>query len=490
MKHIHSKSITQEEQPHLENQEYDLIIIGGGSAGFSASIQAGELNLKTIMINEGLNWGGTCVNVGCVPSKVLVRAGETVHNATYSKFPSIKNKGSEINSTQLFQEARDLVNQLQNQKYLEVIQDISNLTILDGRAKFVDPHRILVNDKLSVKGKNIFVATGSRTNIPNIEGIREIKYLTNETVFNLSEIPKSITFMGAGYISLELALAFRRLGSKVRILEYTDRVLRSQTKDITDELEKSLLSEGIELIPNRRVQKIITTPEGLLLDCKDSEGKKFQIIEEGELFVGTGRVGNTDSLGLESIGIEINKNGQIIVDEYLQTKQGDIYAIGDVNNTPSFVYTAAYEGKLAVNNAFGELNNIRSFDYTNLPWVVFTDPQVAGVGLDEDQAGKLGIDVDVSTIPVSYIPKSIVSNETIGFIKLIRNNADNTLAGARVIAKEGGEMIQLLSLFIKHKIPVQDIAQDLYPYLTFTEGIKLAALSFNKDIKKLSCCAS
>lgn len=468
--------------------QYDLIIIGGGSAAFSAAIKANDLGLSTLMVNGGLPMGGTCVNVGCVPSKNLIRAAETVYHASHSNFAGIRPLGAEIDFAQVIRDKKALVATLQQKKYLDVVSDFTHLTMLEGWAEFVDEKTIRVNGEQEYTGLKFFIATGATTNIPDIEGLEEVGYLTNISLFDLEDQPESITIMGAGYIGLEIAMAYNRLGTKVRIIEFTDRVLRSQAPDISEEIEDYMREEGIEILPNFRAIKFEKKNNQTIIHCKCPDGTVTQIVEEGHVVVATGTRANTSRLGLENIGMETAKQGHIHVNEKMETSHSRIFAVGDVTDTPSFVYTAAYEGKIAVENAF--TNADKKTDYSSLPWVVFTDPQIAGAGLDEQQAKAAEIPFEVSKLPLTEVPRSIAANDTRGFIKLIRNPETDKLIGARVVSPEGGELIQQLSMAIKYGITVQELGESMYPYLTLSEGIKLAAITFGKDITKLSCCAS
>lgn len=480
------------------NNQFDLIIIGGGSAAFSAAIKAESLGLTTLMVNGGLDFGGTCVNVGCVPSKNLIRAGETAYHATHSNFAGIQPKGVDIDFAQVIKDKKKLVATLQEKKYMDVVSDFENLTMLKGWATFIDKNTIEVrSEEVSpmgrFRGAKFLIATGATTNIPIIEGLNEIDYLTNVSLFDLEEKPDSLTIMGAGYIGLEIAMAYNRLGVKVRIIEFTDRVLRTQTPDISEALETQMRKEGIEILPNFRAVKFEKNGNETLIHCKCPDGSFTKIVEKGKVVIATGTKPNTDTLGLENIGLALTKSGHIAVNEKMETNLPHVYAAGDCTNTPAFVYTAAAEGKAAVEFAFsppleGEAG--RGLDYSSLPWVVFTDPQVAGAGLDEAQAEAQGIPFEVSKLELKDVPRAIAANDTRGFIKLIRNTETDKLIGARVVAPEGGELIQQLSMAIKYGITVKDLAESFYPYLTLGEGIKLTAITFGKDVAKLSCCAS
>lgn len=468
--------------------QFDLIIIGGGSAAFSAAIKANEIGLTTLMVNAGLDFGGTCVNVGCLPSKTLIRAAETAYHASHSNFAGIKPKGADIDFAQLIKDKKQLVKTLQQKKYMDVVSDFTNLQLLEGWAEFVDDKTILVNGKDKYSAIKFIIATGATTNVPDIEGLKDIGYLTNTSLFDLEEQPESITIMGAGYIGLEIAMAYNRLGTKVRIIEFTDRVLRTQTPDISEEIEMHMKNEGIEILPNFRAVKFEKMGNDTIIHCKCPDGYFIKIVEPGKIVVASGIKPNTKKLGLDKIGLQLTRSGHIQVNELMETNLQNMYAVGDVANTPAFVYTAAYEGKIAVENAFtgSELKS----DYSSLPWVVFTDPQIAGAGLDEAQAAAQNIPFEVSKLTLDNVPRSQAAYDTRGFIKLIRNSETDKLIGARIVAPEGGELIQQLSMAIKYGITVKELAESFYPYLTLGEGIKLAAITFGKDVSQLSCCAS
>ena len=388
----------------------------------------------------------------------------------------------------VLQDKKQLVATLQQKKYMDVVSDFQNLQLIEGWAEFLDSKTILVNGKDKYTALKFILATGATTNVPEIEGLKEVGHLTNVSLFDLEEKPESITIMGAGYIGLEIAMAYNRLGVKVRIIEFTDRVLRTQTPDISEEIERHMKNEGIEILPNFRAVKFEKSGNDTIIYCKCPDGSITKLVEPGKIVVASGTKPNTQKLGLQNIGLQLTKAGHIQVNEKMETNVTNVYAVGDVTNTPAFVYTAAYEGKIAVENAF--TGSDKKTDYSSLPWVVFTDPQIAGAGLDETQAEVLDIPFEVSKISLSDVPRSLAANDTRGFIKLIRNTETDKLIGARVVAPEGGELIQQLSMAIKYGITVKELAESFYPYLTLSEGIKLAAITFGKDVSKLSCCAS
>lgn len=464
---------------------FDLIIIGGGSAAFSAAIEAESLGLSTLMVNGGLNFGGTCVNVGCVPSKNLIRAAETAYHATHSNFAGIKPKGVDIDFAQVIKDKKRLVATLQQKKYLDVVSDFENLTMVQGWAEFVDTKTILVDGKNKYTALKFLIATGATTNIPNIKGLNEVNYLTNVSLFDLEEQPESMIVLGGGYIALEIAQAYHRLGTKVTLLQRSAQVLSKQTAEVAEELTSHLRNEGLEIYTGLNFIEVSENNEKISVVAEHEGGRK--VFEAQKKLVSTGIKPNTNKLGLQNIGLELDEGGHILVNDKMETNLQNIYAAGDCINTPAYVYTAAFEGKIAVENAFIGTEN--KADYSSLPWVVFTDPQVAGTGLDETQAKAQNIPFEVSKLELRDVPRAIAAQDTRGFIKLIRNIETDKLIGARVVAPEGGELIQQLSMAIKHGSTIKELAESLYPYLTLGEGIKLAAIAFGKDVATLSCCA-
>ena len=468
----------------LAREKYDLIIIGGGSAAFSAAIKASELEKKVLMINDGLPIGGTCVNVGCVPSKTLIRTAEQFHIANHPNFSGIKSGGSKIDFKEVIRQKTELVGDLREHKYVDVLKDDSNVTILKGYAKLIDKITIQVGNKKH-SAEKILIATGSTTFIPQIPGLQETGYLTNETLYELEELPEHLIVIGGRYIALENAQLFARLGSRVTILQRSNRILPDEMPDVTESLKDYLEEEGIKILTGTKIKSIERRNGKVFINASVKDEDK--IIEGTHIFVATGRKGNNKDFGLEELEIELHKTSFIKTNDFMQTSIPNIYAAGDVTGKYLFVYSAAYEGALAVQNMFVEIKTKK--DYSVFPWVIFTDPQVAGVGMDENQAYENKIEYEVSTVQLRDVPRSIAARNTKGFIKLIRNKETDKLIGARILASEGSELLMEISLAIKYGIAIKEIREMFHPYLTLSEGIKIAAISFDKDVNKLSCCA-
>ena len=468
-------------KPH--KYDFDFAIIGSGSAAFAAAIKATELGKSVVMIEKS-SLGGTCVNFGCVPSKTLIRAAEAKFKAENMLFKGISNTKVEIDFKKLTEEKEQLVKSLQAGKYQAVLDKNKNIKLLSGEAKFNDQHHLRVNNQ-TISADKILISTGSDAVIPPIAGIKDVPYLTSKTAFELKELPETLAVVGGGYIALEIAQMFSRLGSKVTIIQRSE-VLFQEDNDISRWITDYLRSEGIEILNRTSIDEIKVSNNKIVVQLSRSEETFSRHFSK--ILVATGRKPNTNSLSLEAVGVETSADGSIVVNEFGQTNIENIYAAGDVLSTPALVYVAAYEGNLAAENAFA--GNSQKSNYDVVPWVIFSDPQISGIGLNESQAKAQGIEYDISILELDNVPRAIAARDTRGFIKLLRKTGTDRLIGARIIAPEGAELLMELSLMIKYQIPISEIAKELHPYLTLSEAVKLAAQTFDKDIKSLSCCAS
>ncbi|MBI1191526.1 MAG: mercury(II) reductase [Tepidisphaera sp.] len=462
-----------------------LVIIGGGSAAFAAAIRATELGARATIINDRLPIGGTCVNVGCVPSKTLIRAAEAHHRAGHHAFAGIESRSRVTSFPAIIRQKRELVEQLRQAKYLDVVDPLPGVRLVEGRARLVAPETVEVNGERII-GDRVLIATGVSPFVPAIPGLADAGYLTNESLFELDDLPESLIVLGGRYVAFECAQMMARFGSRVTILQRSDRILPTETADITDALTAYIHAEGIEVVTGVETRGVRREGDRLVIDARArGEARRF---EASHILAATGRRPNTAGMGLEEVGVDLDRSGFVVVNDVLQTSVPGVYAAGDVIGDPEFVYTAAYEGALAAENAIN--GDARRRDYTALPWVVFTDPQLAGVGLDEQQAEEQGIEVEVATLPLSHVPRSLAARDTRGFIKLIRDRATDRLVGGRILAPEGSELLMEIALAIRYGITVEQIRSSFHPYLTLGEGVKLAAIAFGKDVATLSCCAT
>ncbi|HXF55348.1 MAG TPA: mercury(II) reductase [Hyphomicrobiaceae bacterium] len=463
-------------------KSYDLAVIGAGSAGFSAAITAAELGAQVALIGHG-TIGGTCVNVGCVPSKNLIRATETLHQAkAAARFAGIRAVATIEDWQAMVRQKDDLVSSLRQSKYLDLLSSYNTIAYLEGRARLADGG-VAFNGSL-VKAGKVIIATGASPSLPPIPKIDDIPYLTSTTALELERLPKSLLVIGGGYIGCELGQMFARAGVKVTIVDLVP-ILSAGEPEISKALAGYFRSEGIVLRENVRPQAIRKTAHGIALDIRDDD--KAITLEAEMVLVTTGRRPNTEGLGLADAGVELLPNGGIKVDERMRTTRAGVYAAGDVTGRDPFVYMAAYGAKIAAKNALN--GDSLSYDNHAMPAVVFTDPQVASVGLTEAAARTAGHHVKVAVLPLDQVPRALAARDTRGLIKLVADAESRKLLGAHILAPEGADGIQTAVFAIRQGSTIDDLADTIFPYLTTVEGLKLAALSFKKDVTKLSCCA-
>ena len=460
---------------------YDLAVLGAGSAGFSAAITAAEQGARVALIGHG-TIGGTCVNVGCVPSKTLIRAAEEVHNAqALSRFAGLQGRAEVEGWSQLVAQKDDLVSSLRSAKYIDVLPAYDGVSYLQGPAKLA-PGGVVVDGNLLAAGKTI-IATGASADMPDIAGIEDIEVLTSTTALELEVLPKSMLVVGGGYIGVELAQMFARLGVAVTLVCRT-RLLPEAEPEISTALAGIFRGEGLEVCEGVAYRRFDRRKSGAALSF-EQDGKEYTI-EAHSVLAATGRRPNTAGLGLAAQGIETHAAGGIVVDDRLRTARPDVYAVGDVTGRDMFVYMAAYGGRIAAENALNGNNQV--YDAAAMPAVTFCDPQAASVGLSEAAARAKGLDVVTSLLPLEHVPRALAARDTRGLIKLVALRG-GALIGAHMLAAGAGDAIQTAALAIKHGMTPAELGQTIFPYLTMVEGLKLAAQTFDKDVAKLSCCA-
>lgn len=463
-------------------KSYDLAVIGAGSAGFSAAITAAEQGAQVALIGHGAV-GGTCVNVGCVPSKNLIRAVETLHRSRAAlHFAGLRAEAGVANWAALIAQKDELVTGLRQAKYIDLLPEYNGIAYLEGQARLADGG-VIVNGSF-VKAPKIIIVTGARPAVPLIPGIDEVDFLTSTTALDLQELPKSLLVVGGGFVGVELSQVFARAGVKVTIV-CRRRLLPGTEPEIAEALSRYFQVEGIGLNCGVAYKFCKRTPDGVSLCVK--QGGKEEILEAERLLIATGRTPNTEGLGLSEAGVATRDRGGIQVDDRMRTTQANVYAAGDVTGRDQFVYMAAYGAKIAAKNALN--GDALMYDNTTMPAVVFTDPQVASVGLTESEANKDGYEVKTSIVPLSHVSRAIVARDTRGLIKLIADTKSDRLLGAHILAPEGGDSIQTAALAIRHEMTTEELGATIFPYLTTVEGLKLAAQGFRKDATKLSCCA-
>ena len=468
--------------PTHESVDYDLVVLGSGSAAFSAAIQAVSYGAKVAMVERG-TIGGTCVNIGCVPSKALLRAGEIYHLTKENPFPGLQTSVGSVDLSELVTQKNRLVAKLRQQKYVDLIEEYG-FELISGEARFIDEKTVEVGSR-RITARNFLIATGASPAIPDIPGLRDVDYLTSTTALELSKLPKRLAVIGSGYIAMELGQFFHNLGAEVTLMQRSARLLKNSDPEISEAVTQALTEQGIQLVTGATFHKIE----------QDSSMKRVYVTIDGEeqvflaeeLLIATGRQPNTSSLQVETANVKLGAHGEVLVDEYLRTSNPRIYAAGDVTMGPEFVYVAAHEGWVVAENAVGGANQKR--DLSVVPGVTFTNPSIATVGLTEAQAKAQGYEVVCSVLPLDAVPRALVNRETTGVFKLVADARTRKILGAHLVAENAGDVIYAAVLAIKFDLTVEDLRGTLAPYLTMAEGLKLTALTFDKDVSKLSCCA-
>ncbi|WP_269148836.1 mercury(II) reductase [Kyrpidia spormannii] len=462
--------------------EYDLLIIGSGGAAFSAAIQAVSRGAKVGMIERG-TIGGTCVNIGCVPSKTLLCAGEIKRLAGKHSFAGLQTYAGPVDLKALIAQKNELVEELRQHKYIDLIDDYG-FELIRGEARFVNEGTVEVGGR-PITARNFLIATGASPAVPDIPGLKDVDYLTSTTALELQEVPKRLAVIGSGYIAMELGQLFHNLGTEVTLVQRSNRILKDFDPEISEAVTQALTEQSIQLIPGALFQRV--EQEGDIKRVHITVEGKERIIEAEQLLVAAGRTPNTDALNLEAANVKVGDRGEVLVDEYLRTTNPRIYAAGDVTMGPQFVYVAAYEGWVAAENAVG--GGSHKVDLTVVPAVTFTNPAIATVGLTEVQARSAGYEVITSVLPLDAVPRALVNRETTGVFKLVADANAGKILGAHVVAENAGEVIYSAVLAVKFGLTIEDLRNTMAPYLTTAEGLKLAALTFDKDVSKLSCCA-
>lgn len=462
---------------------YDVAIIGSGSAAFAAAIRARDLGARVVMVEEG-TLGGTCVNIGCVPSKALLRAAEVYHLAGHHTFAGVETKAGKVDLKALVGQKRELVRALRHEKYEELVPAY-DWEVVRGHAEFLDPETISVGDR-TIKAASYIIATGASPAVPPIDGLANAGYLTSTTALELEELPDSLAVIGANAIGLEMGQLFSHLGSKVTLIEVLPRVAPFEEPEISDAIAGVLRDEGMDILTAAQVTKVEKAGNGKRLHVKTKDGDVE--ITVSDILVATGRRPNTEALGLDRAGIAVDNRGAVVVDETLRTGNPRVWAAGDVTPSPQFVYVAAHQGSVAAENAVE--GGLREADLSVVPRVTFTTPQIAAVGLTEEQAREQGYEVKASVLPGEAPARAWVNRDSRGLFKLVADAQTDRLLGAHVVAENAGDVIYSAVLATKYKLTVADLVNSMAPYLTMAEGLKLAAQTFSRDVAKLSCCAA
>lgn len=462
---------------------YDLAIVGSGSAAFATAIEAKRLNASVVMIEQG-DVGGTCVNIGCVPSKALLAAAEARHIALQQHFPGITTSAADVDMPTLIAGKDAIIDDLRREKYVG-LSELYGFEIVSGHAQFGAGPSLEVNGE-RIEADHYVIATGAWAWVPPIEGLDDVGYLTSTTAMELDHVPTSLLVIGGNAVGLEQGQLFAHLGAEVTVVETLARIAPFEEPEISEALTAIFAEEGIVVRSGATVSKVEREGATVVVSLDSPSGRE-QIRVEAVL-VATGRRPNTSNLGLESVDVTLGSKSEVVVDEQLRTSNPRIFGAGDVTGLAQFVYVAGKHGATVADNALSGAG--RTVDYRTMPRVTFTSPAIASVGMTDDEANALGLVCECRVLPLSYVPRAIVNRDTRGVVKIVTERASGRILGVHLLAEGAGDAILAAIYAMDAGFTVQQLADAWCPYLTMGEAIKLAAQSFTRDVATLSCCAS
>ena len=463
---------------------YDLIIIGGGAAAFAAAIRANELGANTVMINDGLPLGGTCVNVGCVPTKALLHIAEARHNALLNNIPGLDVTIEPFDFATAIAHETALVGEMRSEKYANVLEHLEHVRLIEGRAKLISTHEVTVNEQ-TLYADNILLATGSTVTTPDIPGLSEAGYITHIAALRNTTLPKRLAVIGSGPVGLEFAQMFSRFGVEVTLLARGKRIAKNTEPVLSQRLATALGAEGITIHTETTVEHVTVNSGIKTLNLHSPSGP--ETLQVDEILLATGKTPNTAGLGLQSAGVDIDSRGAIIVSTDYRTSVENIFAAGDVAALPLRLEpTAGKEGTLAVSNMLN--HEMRTIDFDSTPFTAFTDPELAGVGWTEAEMMKRLGTCLCKTVSFEHVPRAIITGRTEGAITIVADPETRIIRGVHILAPHAGELIAQAMMIAKNQNTIADVVDSLPMFPTLAESLKIAAISFDVDISKLSCC--
>jgi dihydrolipoamide dehydrogenase len=455
--------------------KYDVTIIGSGPGGYVAAIRCAQLGMKTAIIEKYSNLGGTCLNVGCIPSKALLDSSEHFHNAkhNFAKHGIVIDE-PKADLAQMIARKAEVVDQTSGG--IKFLMEKNKVDMYNGLGSFVDKNHIKVTDsegkETVLETKNTIIATGSKPNyFPGMEPDKD-RIITSTEALKLTEIPKRMIVIGGGVIGLELGSVYARLGSEIEVVEFADSIIPTMDRALGKELTKVLKKEGFKFNMEHRVQKVENTGKGvkvIALDKKDNE-----VVFEGDYcLVAVGRKPFTQGLGLENAGVVLNNRGQIEVDDHLQTNVPGIYAVGDVVRGAMLAHKAEEEGVFVAELLAGQKPHL---NYNLIPGVVYTWPEVAAVGKTEEELKAAGIAYKSGSFPMKALGRARASMDLMGFVKVLADKETDEILGVHMIAPRAADLIMEAVTAMEYRASAEDIARICHPHPTFSEAIKEAAL--------------
>jgi len=455
--------------------DFDLVVIGGGPAGYTGAIRASQLGMKVAVVESRQTLGGTCLNVGCIPSKLLLNMSEKYEDAN-KHFDEIGIKASKISLDLKKMLAKKDKSVSDLCKGIEGLFAKNKITKFVGKGKITGPNEVSVGkDKLGAK--NILIATGSDVaNIPGIN-IDEKNIVSSTGALELSEVPKHLVVIGGGYIGLELGSVWRRLGAKVTIVEYFDKIVPSMDEEMGKNFTKILKNQGLEFLLSTKVISAKEDKGSVELTLEDSKGSNLSKLKADKVLVSVGRKPNTEGLGIEAFGIEVNDRGFITTNDKYQTQTPSIWAVGDVIPGPMLAHKAEEEAVAAVENMAGKYGHV---NYNIIPGVVYTWPEAASVGMTEEEAKASGIDYKVGKFPFLANSRARAIGCTDGLVKIIAEATSDRVLGAHIIGPDAGTIIAEVAVAMEFYASSEDIAKTCHAHPTLSEAVKEACLAIDK----------
>ena len=452
--------------------KYDAIIVGSGQAGNPLAYRLADLGWSVALIEKN-NLGGTCINVGCTPTKTMVHRAQVAHYARSAARWGVNTTNVSVDLAKIVAQKDEVVLSFRGGQQRQVDQR-ANLRLYRGHARFVAPLQLKVGDDL-LESQKIFLDTGGRPNIPSIPGLEGVPFLTNESLMQLTKVPEHLLILGGGYIGLEFGQMFCRYGSRVTILHHGTQIVPREDSEIAAELQKALEAEGMEFALNVRTTRAETRSGSLVLSYEGPAGPSS--VAGSHLLIATGRVPNTDDLGLNKAGIAADKNGFIKVNGRLETNVPGVWALGDCKGGPAFTHISYNDFQIV----YGNLVEGKSLTTENrpVPYCVFTDPQLGGVGMTEKEARAKGYKMKIGRCPMTYVARAIERGETAGLMKIVVDASNDRILGASILASEGGELVQILGALMLANQPYTLLKGAVYIHPTLAEGF----FSLMEDVK-------
>jgi pyruvate/2-oxoglutarate dehydrogenase complex dihydrolipoamide dehydrogenase (E3) component len=458
--------------------EYDLVVIGAGTAGLVIAAGSAGLGIGLkIALIEREYMGGDCLNVGCVPSKCLIRSGRAAYEVGHSAHLGVIAQAMTVDFKLVMERMRQVRSGISHHDSAQRFKDLG-IDVFFGNAQFVDHHSITVNNQ-TLKFKKAAIASGARAVRPDVPGLAAAGYLTNETVFSLTDRPKRLAVIGGGPIGCELAQTFHRLGSEVTLIHKNSHLLDKEDPDAAAIVQQQFQDENLKFYLSADLQSVEATPEGKKLTLKTPQGN--QTITVDEILIGAGRQPNVETLNLEAIGIEYDRRKGVIVNDYLQTSQPHIYAAGDCCMDWKFTHAADFAARIVIKNALFAPFGLGKSKLSDLimPWVTYTSPEIAHVGLYEHQANQPTTTI---TIPMDSVDRALTDGETQGFVKVLLRKGSDEILGATIVANHAGEMISEITTAMVGKMGLGKLASVIHPYPTQADAIRKAADAYRKTL--------